>query len=258
MKFYRGDSIPNQVQGVARNERGRTFADHFCGNGLMAKFADGGSSRLLHGKDLLDMILSHVGYEHDQPEKLFSYRSPFLSFTQDSGAAFGFAKRTGKKDLEECLLEDASHFVWELDIDLPNEVEPGRYEFSYKASSENYASLVAEQIQRGLEQEALTGNAHDLVKGIMNLTAIYHAEADPRNHRAELIDVVRYVQSHNTISRDSRLVSNTLERAYRSREWLLYPTDPMEDGPGLSYRFATNRHLRVYRCYRVRSEPTGI
>jgi adenine-specific DNA methylase len=61
MKVYRGDSIPKQVENVAREDRGRTFADHFCGTGLMAKFADGGSSKLLRGKDLIHMILSHVG-----------------------------------------------------------------------------------------------------------------------------------------------------------------------------------------------------
>jgi adenine-specific DNA methylase len=61
MKVYRGDSIPKQVENVAREDRGRTFADHFCGTGLVAKFADGGSSKLLRGKDLIHMVLSHVG-----------------------------------------------------------------------------------------------------------------------------------------------------------------------------------------------------
>jgi hypothetical protein len=81
-------------------------------------------------------------------------------------------------------------------------------------------------------------------------------DADSRDHCAELIDVVTYVQSHDTSGHDRRLVANTLERARRSREWLLYPTDPMEDGPGLSSRFAMNRHLRAYKYYRVRNEPT--
>jgi hypothetical protein len=78
MKLYRGDSIPKHVQDVVRDDRGRTFADHFCGTGLMAKFADGGSSKLLRGKELIHMILSHVGYERGQPEQEFSYRSHFF------------------------------------------------------------------------------------------------------------------------------------------------------------------------------------
>lgn len=217
----------------------------------MAKFADDGSRTLLRGKELLDMILSHVGYERSQPEERFSYRSPFLSFTLDSTAAFDFAERTGKKDIEECPLDVASYFVWELDINLPSEVEPGRYEFLYKASSENCMALVAGQIQRGLEIEAITGDAHDLARGIMNAAAMCRADTDARDHRAELIDVVRYVQNHDTTGRDSLLVSNTLKRAGCRHEWLLYPTDP------LSSRFAMNRHLRVYRCYRIRSGPAA-
>ncbi len=180
MKFYRGDSLPSQIRSVGRKDRGRTFAEHFCGNGLMSKFADGGSWTLLRGMELLDMILSHVGYQCDQPEERFSYRSPFLSFTSDAGAAFDFAERSGKKDVEECPLEAASYFIWELEIELPCEVEPGRFEFLYKASSTNCRQLIQDQIQRGLELEAQTGNLHPFARGIRNLAAALHADNDPR------------------------------------------------------------------------------
>ncbi|MBS0183908.1 MAG: hypothetical protein JSS39_16090 [Nitrospira sp.] len=252
MKLYRGDSIPAGMISIAREDRGHTFANHFCGNGLMAKFADNGSSTLLRGKDLLDMVLSHVGYERGEPEQGFSYRSPFLSFSQYEAAAFSFAERTGRKALEPCPLEDASYFVWELDADLPSEAEVGRYELVYRASSINCRQLVADQIRRGLEREAATRDGHDLMMGLMNLAALSHADADPRDHRAELIDVVKYIQKYGATGHDQRLFRNSLERAGRSHEWLLYPTDPMEDGPGVSSRFAMNQHLRVHRCYRVR------
>lgn len=252
MKFYRGDSLPSQIRSVGRKDRGRTFAEHFCGNGLMSKFADDGSWTLLRGMELLDMILSHVGYQCDQPEERFSYRSPFLSFTSDASAAFDFAERSGKKDVEECPLESASYFIWELEIELPYEVEPGRFQFSYKASSTNCYQLILDQIQRGLELEARTGDAHNLAMGIMSLGAGWHADNDHRDHRAELIDVSRYVRNQDISYKNPQLVNNTLERATRSNEWLLYPTDPIEDGPGLSSRFAMNRHLRVFRCYRDR------
>lgn len=240
---------------ATRIDRGRTFADHFCGNGLMAKFADGGTSTLLQGKRLLDMILSHVGYERGQPEQAFSYHSPFLSFTRDLEAALNFSERTRKKELEECPLEDASYFVWELDIDLPDEVEPGRYQFVYKASSVNCRQHVYSQIQRAPELVANTGDGDILAVGLMNLFAMRNADADSRDHCAEIIDVVTYVQGHDTSGHDLRLVANTLERARRSREWLLCPTDPMEDGSGLSSRFVMNRHLRPRKYYRVCSAP---
>lgn len=36
------------------------------------------------------------------------------------------------------------------------------------------------------------------------------------------------------------------------REWLLYPMDPMHDGPGYSSRFPMNKHLSVLGCFKVR------
>jgi hypothetical protein len=44
MKVYGGDSLPSSVANSKKHARGRTFADHFCTNGLMAKSADGGTS----------------------------------------------------------------------------------------------------------------------------------------------------------------------------------------------------------------------
>lgn len=258
MKLYRGDSIPSRICSAPPGERGRTFADHFCGTGLTSKFADNGSNALLRGKALLDMVLGHVGYERDEPEQDLSYRSPFLSFTEDHSSAFSFAERSGRKSLEECLIEDAAYFIWELDIDTPNESEPGHYEFLYRASSVNCTALVMGQIQRGREEEALTKDTHNLVMGLMNLVALVHADADIRDHHAELIDVTKYVENQDHNSCDHRLVDNTLERARQSREWLLYPMDPKEDGPGVSSRFHMNRHLRVYKCYRIRGgKPAG-
>ena len=154
-------------------------------------------------------------------------------------------------------MDKASYFIWELDLDLPSEVEPGRYEFLYKASSKNCVRLVDDQIKRGFEHQALTGDAHNLAMGIMNWAALVCADADTRYQRAELIDVVTYVRGRKNTGCDSRLVSNTLDRAGRSREWLLYPTTPMEDGLGFSARFAMNQHLRVYRCYRIRNKPAA-
>lgn len=254
MKLYRGDSVPKSLTGITREDRGRSFANHFCGSGLMTKFADGGYSRLLDEKEVLDMVLSHVGYSPGESEQEFSYFSPFLSFSEDEDSAFYFAERSGKKNLEECYIEDATYFIWELDVELLNEIEIGRYQLTYKASSINCIELVSSQIQRGLEHEAATQNIDKLAMGLMNLAAMSYVESGSITHSAELIDVMRYVQNCDTTCSKTRLVNNTLERASCSREWLLYPTDPMIDGRGYSFRFAMNRHLSVHRCYKVHAE----
>lgn len=246
MKLYRGDS---SLRKIRNRDRGRTFADSFCGNGLMSKFADGGTSSLLVGKTLFDMVLSHVGYESGQPEQSFSFRSPLLSFTEDLEEAINFVNRTGKKNLEECLLEDASYFVWELDIESFEEESAGHYKFKYKASSVNCRDFVVSQIQRGASQFQ-TGDGRDFAKGIMNAIVLGYADQDNRDHFAELVDVVKFVENYSHVKTDSALLVRTLERAKRSKEWLLYPTDPTEDGFGVSSRFLMNEYLKVYKCYK--------
>ena len=253
MKLYRGDSLPRQVYVASGRDRGRTFADHFCGNGLMAKFGDRGMSTLLQGKDLLDIVLNHVGYDVSHHEEALADHSPLISFSKDPETAFNFSERTGKKDLEECFLEEATHFMWELEIELPSPSELGRYKFTYKADPVNCRMLIQEQLQRGLLREAVRGDTETIAKAIMNAAAMHTADSDERDHYAELIDVVTYVQTQDTSRREKRLVDNTLQRSSRDLEWLLYPKDPMLNGHGFSARFSMNRHLRVYRCFRVKS-----
>jgi len=68
MRLFRGDSLPARILSTNGRNRGRTFAEHFCGNGLMAKFSDGGTSRMLKDHDLFDLVISHIGYDLGQPE----------------------------------------------------------------------------------------------------------------------------------------------------------------------------------------------
>jgi hypothetical protein len=253
MKLYRGDSLPQSVLTVNSRDRGRTFADHFCGAGLMAKFGDQGLNSVLIGKDLLEIVLSHVGYDAGQPEQDLADHSPLISFSEDPETAFTFtAPRRDRNDFEECVLDEATHFMWELDIDLPPPSEPGRYRFEYEADPVNCRAIVQGQLRRSLLRDAENGDADGIAEAMMNLSAMSHAEADESSHYAELIDVVTYIQNQNTSGRTSRLVDNTLQRSTRDREWLLYPRDPMPNGHGFSARFSMNRHLLVYRCFRIR------
>ncbi len=252
MKLFRGDSLPDSVTRTAPRDRGRTFADHFCGTGLMAKFADNGMISLVRDQDLVDLVLKHVGYNRWAPERALAYHSPLLSFSTMRDTAFRFSYRADDPDLVPCTLDEATHFVWELAIELPYCIDPGRYGFTYSADPCNALPFLREQVQRGLELEAATGDLHMLANTLLQAAGAAHAAADRSLHYAELIDVATFLSSHDLTHRDARLVRNALNRASRDNEWLLFPKDPMPDGPGYSCRFVMNRHLKVSECLRLR------
>jgi len=145
--------------------------------------------------------------------------------------------------------------MWQLEVDLPTPCEPGIYEFTYEADQVNCKALVQQQLARGISREAASRDLESIAKGLMNAAAVSHAAADQCAHYATLIDAVTYVNWKGSSGRKDRLVNNTRQRASRDREWLLYPKDPMPDGPGFSARFMMNRYLHVYGCYRVRPTP---
>src|SRR4051812_16112083 len=97
--LYRGDSLPSNVLSATRKVRGKTFADHFCGSGLLAKFASGGRSRLLAGKDLRQLVEEHIGYADKSAAELLALHSPMLSFSTSSDLAFAFCERSENKRL---------------------------------------------------------------------------------------------------------------------------------------------------------------
>jgi hypothetical protein len=143
MKIYRGDSVPN---GCGRGtHRGRTLAEYCISEGLFAKFADKGSNSFLDGNDFLDMVLAHVGYEKNTPEEIFSYHSPFLSFTACLSTAqkFSFSRAKKSAEFKECDFAEATNFVWELDFEKDAEEEqPGVYKLDYKSSSVNFVKYL--------------------------------------------------------------------------------------------------------------------
>ncbi|MGE0474960.1 MAG: hypothetical protein AB7P17_15105 [Nitrospirales bacterium] len=253
MKLFRGDSLPDRVLWSGPEDRGRTFVEHFCGTGLMAKFADGGTSALLAGHDLVDLVLKHVGYNAWAPERALAYRSPMLSFSAVRETAFQFSNRRKESDLVPCRLDAATHFVWELDIDLPAPIASGHYRFTYQADPVHVMPFINDQVRRGLEIEAITGYLHVLGSALLQAAGAVASAADPSLHCAELINVALFLQAHDLSNRDERLVSNALLRAYRDHEWLLYPKDLMPDGGGISCRFAMNRYLKVSACFRSHS-----
>ncbi len=217
----------------------------------MAKFADGGSSSLISNKDLLDCVLSHVGYSTETPEAKFAYHSPLISFSTNRGTAFKFSNRK-RKELEECTLDLATHFLWRFNFPLEEALEVGRYRFIYQADPTSCFETIKEQIKRGMSVEASTGDSATLAKAIRDLGGMYHSNRDTSDHYAEVIDVYTFVRHADLSNRDERLVENTLKRSKRDQEWLVYPKDPMPDGLGYSARLQMNKYLNVDSCYRLK------
>jgi hypothetical protein len=211
----------------------------------VAKFADDGSSRILRGRDLLGLVVAHVGYELGTPEQELHDHSPLISFSEVIETAFGFSERTRRRDLITSTIEDATHFVWALDVDQLERLEAGRYALRFLADPANCEDLVNEQLRRGLELEARTGDMDLIGQACLNLAAMSIAKAETTEHYAELIDVTIFVRAHLIPEPLARCAALAMERAERDREWLLYPKDPMHDGPGYSSRFPMNRCLSV-------------
>lgn len=257
MRLYRGDSLPVDLGRSPSLSRGRTFANYFCSNGLMAKFADGGHSDVLRNKSLAELIASHVGYLNNTAEQAFSFRSPFISFTTDKELAFNYSDRHRRiEKLEPCTLDSATYFLWQFDVNLEemSEVEPGRYVLPYRADPRNCVSIIREQIERGQRNVAEAEQLDIIADAVRSLATMYHAENDVAVHYAEVIDVIAFMANAYAEDLDRNgLVKNTLERAERDQEWLIYPKDPMPHGKGYSSRLAMNKHLSVAGCFRPKS-----
>lgn len=259
MKLYRGDSLPSVVISAERKVRGRTFARYFCGNGLMAKFCDGGFHSLVRGKSTRQIVEEHIGYVTGQPSEKLALHSPMLSFSSSRERAFVFLERSEKKRLKlvECRFEEASHFLWELDVELPAPSMPGLHHIEYNADPVHCREIVERQLRLGLEAEAQDADPLRFMEALGAAIALGHAAADASVHRAELINALEFLGGDRP-NADAIVLANARERAERDLEWLLYPKDPMDDGTGPpSARFMMNKHLRVSACYRLPARAGG-
>lgn len=241
--LFRGDSC--LALGANAADRGKTFADHFLTNGLMAKFADWGDLGWEH-LPLPYLVAAHVGYLKSKPkekptlEERISFRSPMLSFSQSLEEAWYFVDRTEKKKFEVVGFTDATHFVWKLSGITASEVSTGRWRFSYRYSTEN-----VEAFRRQLEADLLAGKYDKFARTVATGIVHDHLQRDREDHQAELIEVVPFLEANRASMENQLLWEQATERARRSREWLLYPRDPMEDGRGFSAQFGPNRFLSV-------------
>jgi hypothetical protein len=249
LTLFRGDSVPKTV----RDQKGRTFPDFYKTEGLMARSCQSNYPADLF-KPLAFLVAAHIGYEAGgEIEARINAYSPFLSFAKERDHAWHFLDRTGKKEFEKCPLEQATHFLWRLDLDLDAlpEVEPGCYEFVYRASTRNvdrFRDEKIKQVNAGDESAIISAVVMQLVHG--------HVAADMSDHRARVIDPVRYLASAPPSVVPAALRDRAIELARKWSECLIYPMDA--PGPtGFSARFTLNDCLDFDSFYRVPAKKRG-
>ncbi len=249
--LFRGDSLPNAV--TNHNDprvRGKTWAEYYITEGLVAKFASSGSEDIWR-RDLRYLVACHVGYKRGTDPKKVNFetyvynKSPFISFSSRMKTAFAFMDRTQKSKFENCDIGDATHFVWSLEGIEWNRVGIGRFEFTYTASNESVEQFLAEDAE-ALQKMAADPDTLDLgafgpILG--RLIVAQHTAADNSIHRAELIHVVPFLLANFWHVGDIFLLLRALLRSYRSSEWLLWPKDPF--GKSYSAKFPVNKHLKL-------------
>lgn len=246
--LYRGDYGPKDDK-----RRGQTYIKQAVGSGLIAKFSDGGSSELLGGRDLLGQVLAHVGYDLGEPEQLFSYRSPLLSFSDSLESALKFMNRD-QEVLEKCEdYYEAAYFVWRLNVTLRDEIEPGRYAFKYRANPVHCLDIIRNRFNQEWQKTCAGGSWRGQAYVLGHLITTAHASLDKQEHYAEIIDVVKFVAAKEPEVTDCsrKLLENTLIRATRDREWLIYPMDPMPEGISYSGSLWLNENLSPFLFFKI-------
>lgn len=248
--LYRGDSVPKTVRSQSDPlHRGRTFAELYLSEGLMAKSADGAIGKHL-ALDTDYLIHTHIGYKQgtsDDPstEEWISKHSPFISFSTEKDSAMYFVDRTKKKNLESCAFENGEYFLWQLG-EIPGvKIKEGLFALAFKTSTCNVKKFLTSGIAA-----ANAGSVEAALSILPTLIVHGHLDNDQSWHQAILVDVVTYLSSNPsgpTVSSDLR--DRALTRAKKWSEWLLYPLDLMPDGRGFSARFPPNQYLDLVDCY---------
>ncbi|MFP2895917.1 hypothetical protein [Corallococcus sp. 4LFB] len=238
--LYRGDSLPTVSQGAKGPQRGRTFADYYVTEGLLAKSTDGGLSRHLQ-QPLEQLVAVHVGYGNENKEEQYAaYHSPLISFSTDATAAWHFLDRTAKKSFEACPIDDATHFMWRLTDVRVRQLSPGQFCFEYRKSTKNVDKF-REQFVAALRG----GNESQLNRALSTQIVHQNIQADTGLHIAHLIDVNTFLAGVDAAKHkvDADLLARARERGEKWSEWLLYPMEVEEGLDGYSGRFSVNEAL---------------
>lgn len=244
--LYRGDSLPGIFRDIRDpHHKGRTFADHFITEGVVAKFVDGGRPAMLDST-LRYLVAAHIGYAPESPEQAIARHSPLISFSSDVESALRFMDRTGRKVFQPCELWEASHFVWKLSGVRADEVEPGRYRLRYRASTLN-----VDQFRQRQLAEVQAGSTEGLMGALATQIVHEHLNNDQSDHVAELIEPAVFLRDGVDTTIEPGLRERAIDRARQSCEWLVFPCDPMPGGQGLDARLLLNELLSVHLWAKV-------
>jgi hypothetical protein len=230
------------VVASTREHRGRTFAEHYITEGLLAKSVDGGRSQHLN-RALPVLVATHIGYRlADADEKYAAYHSPLISFSKDPTSAWHFLDRTSKKTFIPCAFDDATHFMWRLAGARVQAIGPGHYRLSYRASTRN-VDRFRQQLVEVVQQGDLRKLNHALVAQIVH----GHVQQDQATHSADIVDAVPYLGTlDSTAGIDEELLKRARTFAARWSEWLVYPMDVIPDLRGYSARFSLSEYLDLH------------
>lgn len=247
--LYRGDSLPKTVFDQRDpKHKGRTWAEFYKTDGLLAKINDGGAG-WMESKSRPWLVAAHIGYEKAKEgekatdEQFAAYHSPLISFSTRPASAFAYMDRSGRSEFEECTIGEATHFIWKLVGVQAVEISPGEYHFTYKASTKNIKALLNAEGPQPFSVGAL---ATQIVHG--------NIDQDTALHVAALIDTERYLANAPANGVATEVLEKAKAFTKRDSEWLLYPMDPMPGGRGFSARFTLNDHLDLHSWVKKRSK----
>lgn len=241
--LYRGDSLPQPVLTVNAKHRGRTFAEYYVTEGLLAKAADGGRSNDLR-RPLEQLVAIHVGYRTtNDSESYAAYHSPLISFSAEESAAWHFLDRTAKRTFSPCQLDNATHFMWKLSSVQARLISPGHFRFEFSASTKN-----VDRFREELVGAVYDGDLSKLPQALATQIVHGYVQRDPGTHVADLVDVETFVGKLNSTRHDinPEVLSRAREFGSRWKEWLLYPMDVEPGLQGFSSRFSLKDNLDLH------------
>ena len=244
--LYRGDSVPDPVRAQTDAvHRGRSFAEHYYRDGLIAKSADHGLGSDLQ-QPLSYLVAAHIGGEAGTREERMSKHSPMLSFSSRLEDALHYRASGQKKEFEPCPIEQATHFIWQLTLPALSSTKlPGVFRLDYKASTRNVDHFREAQVNRVKQ-----GDESSIISALITQLVHTHTAADESTHTALVIEPQTFLASLTDGAVNKALVTRALQLANKWAEWLIYPMDAMPDGIGYSARFALNDHLSLHSFVR--------
>lgn len=197
------------------NKGNKTMPEKYLTDGLLTKQAGSGDDPEPHKKyGPLNTVLHHIQADNDQQKFVYN-TTQYLSFSSEKSICLGFLAGEKHLPFAPCSKEEATAYLFTITIDDKDLVKIGNglYRYSYSC---NY-------------------NRHTVDPSFYSLSATFcKCNICTQNpgylHQLLLIDVVTLLAPLKT---DYPV---HYANAFRDKEWLLMPQDPMMDFTGIGYQ----------------------